>query len=506
MSAENLEELKSVFKKDLSKFVLEAKVSKDNLKLFIDVTPHLTPIVDRAEILNPLKEAFPNSEFDTAVIDEICKNCVTGKPMLRRRVSRGSEPVDGVNGKLLLLVKNYSGTGEPGEDDEGKFSFAELNLFDNIKIDQIVARVYPPKDGKDGMDVLGKPLKAKPGVPVKVTLDKSLELLKGSGLKEDENLFDRIVAKAEGLLMNQNGQLSVKEDLDIKGDVDFHCGNIDFIGKVTIAGDVLPGFRVVAQKGISVRGNMQKATLISKAGDIEIKGYAIGSPDTYVSCGGNFTVTIAQEVHAAAHGNITVTKEAIDCTFRTHQYIAMPTGRIVGGHCYVVHGVDAKEVGNDVGQQTIVEFASEAETNVEFTRLLEKIEAHKKPLRLLEMHLGPFLQMPFKIKYLKGTFRTKMETLFAKMQDVRDSLQSLEQSRDEIMAAAVVNPDCRLNARVTLHPGTTALFRDTQHEFKDSVAGPVSVVFSPEKKEFITEALKDIKCPENQPNVKDKKL
>jgi hypothetical protein len=171
-----------------------------------------------------------------------------------------------------------------------------------------------------------------------------------------------------------------------------------------------------------------------------------------------------------------------------------------------VHGLDAKEVGNDVGQQTIVEFASEAETNVEFTRLLEKIEAHKKPLRLLEMHLGPFLQMPFKIKYLKGTFRTKMETLLAKMQDVRDSLQSLEQSRDEIMAAAVVNPDCRLNARVTLHAGTTALFRDTQHELKDPVAGPVSVVFSPEKKEFITEALKDIKCPENQPNVKDKKL
>jgi uncharacterized protein (DUF342 family) len=498
MSDKDQEQFRSVFKKDLTKFFLEAKVSPDNLKLFIDVTPHLTPVVDRKEILNPLLEVFPNIQPDTAVIDEICHLCGAGKPILHRRIQRGTEPVDGLNGNLLLLVKGYSGAGQPGEDAEGKFSFANMHLFDNVQVGQIVARVYPPKEGKDGVDALGKPIKAKPGVPVKVTIDKTLELAKGSGLQNEAQVFDRIIAKADGLLTNQSGSLSIKDTLDIKGDVDYHCGNIDFIGKVAIAGDVLPGFRVAARQGILVRGNVQKASLSSKQGDIDVKGYVIGCPDTYISCAGDFSAKLAQAGHIIAHGKISIAKEAVNCVLRTHTCVMMPSGRLVGGHAYVVLGVQAKEIGNDAGQHTVIEFASAVETDIEFTRLRQRIEEHRKPLQLIEMHLGPFLAMPYKIKHLKGDFRIKIEALYAKMEEIRNSLKALEEQRNAIMAAAVVNPDCRANARDRLHAGSVITYRSVLQEFKNAVAGPVSVVYNAEKQEFATEALKEINCPDNQ--------
>ena len=138
--------------------------------------------------------------------------------------------------------------------------------------------------------------------------------------------------------------------------------------------------------------------------------------------------------------------------------------------------------------------------DIEFTRLRQRIEAHRKPLQLTEMHLGQFLAMPYKIKHLKGDFRIKIEALYAKMEEIRKSLKALEEQRNAIIAAAVVNPDCRANARDRLHAGSIITYRSVRHEFKNTVAGPVSVVYNEEKQEFVTEALKEIKCPDNQSN------
>ena len=54
--------------------------------------------------------------------------------------------------------------------------------------------------------------------------------------------------------MEDSGKISIKPELTISGDLDFRYGNIDFIGKVIVSGDVLQGLNIKAGKGIEVRG------------------------------------------------------------------------------------------------------------------------------------------------------------------------------------------------------------------------------------------------------------
>ena len=496
MTTEDPKELKSIFKADHVKFALDVKITQDNLKLFIDVTPTGNNIVERKDLLDILQNQFPSVEFDKAVLDEICKLSVTSKAILKRRIARGYAAEPGIDGKLLILVKAYSGTGTPGFDSHGKFSLSSLNLFDNVAIDQVVARVYPPKSGKDGKDVLGKVIKSPVGVPVKVSLDKSLQLLPGPGPEHSDQTYDRIVAKSEGMLINKKNDLSIKDTLEIKGDVDFHCGNIDFYGTVVIQGDVLPGFSVIGRKGIVIKGSLQKGSLRSEQGDIEIKGFAIGGSDSNIFCAGQFTANILHEIKAEVLGKIIINKEAVDCDLRCHKYISAPNGRILGGHFYVVHGMEAKEVGNDVGQSTNIRFSTSAEISSEYSVILANISSHIKTIQLLELHIGPYVAQSSRIQLLNSPLKEKMLKMLRKLKSVQESLKKLEAQKDQMISNAQLDPLCRLNAKSKINQGVVVAANKDSFSFQDLVAGPISVVYDIANNKFITEPLKDITCPD----------
>ena len=160
---------------------IEVKCTRDRMKAFLDAIPRFTPVVRREEIITPILAEFPAMDIDVAVVDEMCKLVGGGEPILNRRIAKGTPTVPGANGKLLLLVKPFVGAGAPLTNEKGVTTWKEVELFDNVEKDQPIARVYPPKPGTDGFDALGVPIIAKPGVPVKINIDKSLIIKQGTG-------------------------------------------------------------------------------------------------------------------------------------------------------------------------------------------------------------------------------------------------------------------------------------------------------------------------------------
>lgn len=61
-----------------------------------------------------------------------------------------------------------------------------------------------------------------------------------------------LIATMDGHLEYSNGAFYVRPVLEIRGDVDYSTGNIDFIGDVQIAGDVRENFSVRATGSITV--------------------------------------------------------------------------------------------------------------------------------------------------------------------------------------------------------------------------------------------------------------
>src|SRR5690606_32591089 len=103
---------------------------------------------------------------------------------------------------------------------------------------QLVATLVPPQAGKGGVGVNNEPLPPIFGKPARFKIGKNVVLN-----QEGNALY----AAIDGLIsLTEDGKVNVFPVYEVKGDVDYSVGNIDFVGTVVIRGNVLTGFKVKA--------------------------------------------------------------------------------------------------------------------------------------------------------------------------------------------------------------------------------------------------------------------
>jgi uncharacterized protein (DUF342 family) len=496
MSAEESLQTKQLLVIENTQYKFIVSVTEDNLRLFIEGEIKGSDLINKNDLINQILQKYPNVELDQSVFDEIVKIAQKSNVIKKRRIAKGHLPEQGIDGKILLLVRAYGDITSPSISESGKHSFSEINSFENVVEKQVIARIYPPKKGVDGKDVFGKIIQSKPGNPAKITLDKTAQIQSGTGNDTASTGYDRIISLVEGIVVYKSNNIKVTDELVIQEDIDNRTGNINFIGKVIINGDVNPGFSVFAKKGIVVKGAVQKATIHSTKGDIELKSFAIGDSNSAIKTGHNCYANVIHEFDVEAHENIQVKKEAVDCTLRAGKFIDLRTAHLIGGHALVVGGLECLELGNDVGKDTKISLCSIVESSIEFTKLLTNIVSHQKTIKLLELHVGPYVAESARIQQLKGEFKIRMEELFQKLKSVKESLKSLIVQRDKILKSATLDPNCRINIKKCLHAGVTFIANESKLTMHDSVKGPISVIYNEAKKEIEIVSFKEFEFSE----------
>lgn len=480
---------KTVLRKETDKLLLEARLTEDRLKLFLDLIPKTPHHIAIDELLVALKEVAVPDVLDRGVLDDILKRFNKGEECRQRRIAKGTAAVNGVDGHILFLVKVLDGEVVLHADDRGRVSFADLNLFDNIKSGQTIARVYPPKAGKDGVDALGAVLPARHGEPAVVNLDVSVQSSQASDAP-----YQLLKAQKEGYVSTDDGIIAIKDELNIKGDLDFRYGNIDFVGTVKISGDVLPGFVVSAKRGITIDGNVQQGTLRCSEGDIVVRGYARGGAGSRITCGGSLSLKIAHDVHAEVMGSITVAKESVDCHYLSQETFSATEGRVVGGSLFTVCGAEAKVFGNDAELPTEIVIGSSVEVSSDFLKLEALIADHEKALELLRLNLGPLVENPARIAMLRGVHKAKMEQFLAKLQQVKRGRDSLAQRREKMLAEGRSSAVVRVNVISQLYPGVQIRRGDAVFSTQELIKGPASIEYLQESNTFEKQELKGLQC------------
>jgi uncharacterized protein (DUF342 family) len=487
------------FTVELQGLSLVGELSPDKLKLFIHAQRKAEVCFSRDELLKILSEKAPLADIIVGVVDDVVACLNRGEPVKDRLVARGTMPTPGRDGKLVLLVKKFTARGEVRIDKRGYADFRDLHLFDNITAGQVVGRIYLPKPGVPGKDGMGGALPAAPGQPATVNLDESLKLVAPSAGGE----YQALVAQNDGYLTEENGRLLVKTELVIKGDLGPHLGNIDFIGKVKIEGGVAPGLSVKARDGIEIGGGVNGGSLWCSSGDIVVKGFYFGGERTQVVCGGNLTLTVAQDVRAEVVGNIIVQREAVDCRFRTQAAVMATQGSIIGGEVYSVCGVEGRFLGNDSGKKTELVLCSDVETSTEFSKIVVSLGTIENGMRLVKLHLGPLAVTPDRIQLLREPYRSKMAKLLGKLKELEDARIKLLAKKTKMLQSARVNETFRVNYLAWMYTGTTIEAGEKKFEPKDSLRGPGSVDFLVERDEFVVGALQGLVCVV-QPNEASK--
>ena len=150
---------------------------------------------------------------------------------------------------------------KPNIDANDNANYKDLNQFIQLAKDQKIVSINKPIMKEPGIDIFGNKIDFLP-------VNAFFQIGNNITISEDKL---SLIANIDGCLFIKSGVLHVDDVYQIRGDVDFHTGNIDFNGDVIIGGDVKSGFQIISKGNIYVNGTVESSDLRSNEGSVFIK-------------------------------------------------------------------------------------------------------------------------------------------------------------------------------------------------------------------------------------------
>lgn len=354
--------------------------------------------------------------------------------------ARWTAPVDGTDGKITYHFDTNTMIA-PVEDEHGVVDYKNLGLVRNITAGTCIATITMPTDGTPGTDITGRSVPQKRGVPANIRAGMGTSLI---------NNGTELIAAVDGNLRFTNGAFSVDEKLLINGDVDVSSGNIDFIGSVTVRGNVCEGFSVSSKKDISVNGYCNGATLIAE-GNISVR---IGSINSTINAKGNVTLGFCENSRITADGDVESQSFVGGEVFAGNDIRAVGKGVMVGGKYTALNNIDAMTIGSENYTKTMLILGNNAVLYEERENLRRSIAELDDKADQLGKILNSLSEMQKVAKLPPEREQMKAEALRSRLKMQADAKR--KQARiEEINAALELAQNLYISCRKTLYPGVT---------------------------------------------------
>jgi uncharacterized protein len=344
-------------------------------------------------------------------------------------VAAGTPATNGVDGKVQLLFESLHQERKPTEREDGSVDYKEVTQLANVKAGQLIAERIPPVPGAPGKAVTGEDLLPKDGKEAHFKVGKNVVV--NSEKTAMYAAIDGLVTKTD------KDKLNVFPVYEVNGDVDYHTGNIDFVGTVVVRGNILTGFRVRASGDIRVTGGIEGAEVESD-GSIEVVGGVIGNNKGYVKAGCNVKCSFVQEGNLIAGEDVIVSQSIMHSNVRAGRSVICSgsKGLIVGGLIQAGDRVTARMIGNSMSTATSIEVGVRPELRQELNdlrtamrQLADNLDKTDKALTLLDQ-LASTGQLPpdklaLRIK-LSATKKQAVDDMKASKERVLEIEQTLE--------------------------------------------------------------------------------
>ncbi len=312
-------------------------------------------------------------------------------------IAEGVFPINGEDAKIKYIDLPPR---KPTIKDDGTTDFYELHLIHEIKKNDYLGEKILPTEGINGKNIEGEELPSKSGKDLPFSYDRKTV----GEFKENEKIILR--ALINGALTFQNGKIGVLNHLVIDGDVGYETGNINFDGHITIKGTVQDGFSVIADKDISIEGDMGIGCIekiISKNGDIYIKGGVSGKGKAYIEAANNVFVKYANACTIVSKENINIGFYALDSYLTSKTIIVNPEkGKIIGGEINAGAKVVSNTIGNQYERKTIInvkgfnrqEIKKELDDLlINYKKCIIELEKNKREMNIYENSIGDYQQL-----------------------------------------------------------------------------------------------------------------
>lgn len=335
------------------------RISENKMEAYIT----LVPPKEDAYTFDEIEKFLKSHQVKNGIIRKNIEEAIKEKNYKREiLVAKGKEATNGKNGYYEFFFDTICAK-TPEVLENGRVDYHKIHNFEGVNEGDLLAKYNPATNGQYGYTVSGDLIKPVNG--------KDAPKLLGKGfLLKDNQYFAQISGKIE--LKNQC-YLYIEHIYEVKGDVDFAEGDIDFDGDVVIRGNVLKGFTIKATGNIIVDGNVESAVLISGR-DIVLREGMLGNMTGVVQAK-EYIYGKFLEACTISAGETIYANYFMNCNVRTFGKVVLTgnKGYLLGGEIKAVKGIIANKIGNLSELYTKVSVGVDEE-------MLEEIEELKKEI------------------------------------------------------------------------------------------------------------------------------
>lgn len=351
----------------------------------------------------------------------------------------------------------------------GKVNFKELNIVQNVVEGQPLARKMPPEKGEPGFTVTGKMLPTKAGKDIPSPVGKNAHIAEDGCT---------IVSDMNGQVIILGGRINVEPIYTVQGDVDLHTGNIIFLGTVLVKGNVEDGFTVKAAGNIEVTGNIGKCELDAE-GDIIVHQGINGKGAGSVRSGRSVWAKFIQNARVEAAEYVVVSDGIMNSEVTSNKKIVCQGKRaaIVGGHLRAAEEINAKQLGSEGGNETILEVGYDPKSKEKLDGLNEQIAALRKQLEEADLNVATLANLKKQKKQLSDEKEAFLQEQLSRKQELGAAIANLGQ---EVQAVQDYLGSLKLKGRISasgkVYPGTKIIIRDVREEIKSDYSKSVTFI------------------------------
>lgn len=373
-----------------------------------------------------LKNYILGSGIQQGILEDVVNDIVVNPYSYTEKITtiaKGVEPINGADSYEEIVYKDSETKKGPALLEDGRVDHHEINQIENVVSGQLLLVKIPATKGTNGVGIDGRVIPARDGK------DKQLKVGKNVQLSDDKL---QIFAAIDGQVsFTENNVINVFPLYEVKGDVDYSVGNINFLGSIVVNGNVFPGFKITAAGDVRVRGSVEGAE-IKAEGSIEIAAGVIGHNKAYIMAGMDIKTNFAQEATLIAKQDVVVTQSIIHCNVQAGGHIKCPgqKGLIVGGKLQANTGIVAKTIGNSMSTSTTLEVGAMPELRINMNAVMEKMSAVHTSLVKTEQAITILEQM----LHVHGSLPPDKQALLIKLSNTKDSLLLEKKMHEEKQA------------------------------------------------------------------------
>jgi len=337
----------------------------------------------------------------------------------------------------------------------GEIDYHEKSYPWNVKVDDVVGKLIPPKRSEDGRNVIGEELLAKQ-------------------VKDSEPVLEGVVKEADGTLrITEDGILlvnginfKVSDNLELDGDVCQKTGNINSDKTVNVKGYVGAGFVLESKGDAIIQENVENAT-VKAGGNVVIKSGIRGTQSKIIA-GQNIAASFAEHADLNAMGDILIENSLINCNTNSQGIVQVGNSKskksiLVGDVTQAIKGVEVAILGSDSFNKTIVEVGAGNDAQIKLRELVDEVLSTKKAItdvKKLHEHCckNPKAQKEQNALLLKlsGTLEQK-----------NIQFEELLEEKEALTALMADSKDARVVIRNRVYPGVVIRIMNKVYEVKE---------------------------------------